>query len=87
MWPSHHCLPLPPPPAAGGLPEEQREAGVSHTPATLWPLKLPQHGHSPNCKFILLAYKFLPRKTRVENALYPGINENLSVTWESLCCE
>lgn len=70
-----------------GPPDVQSQAGLPHTPAALWSLKLPQRGHSSNYKFILLAYEFLPSETRVENALYPGISDNLSVTWESLCCE
>lgn len=37
------------------------------------PWSCPPHGHSSN----ILAYKFLTSKTWAENALYPGINENL----------
>ena len=77
-------------PGSGEVASRCAEAsrGLIHTPATMWSLKLlplPQHGHSSNYKFILLAYKFLPSKTQVENALSPGIGENLSVTWERVC--
>lgn len=70
-WPNPHPL----------SPQHKGRVGSAYIPAAslkdtlllCGPWSFPPHGHSSN----ILAYKFLTSKTWVENALHPGINENL----------